>query len=67
MGYLNNAMKSSYILLNFGKHKSVRYTDGQNDEKIYTISSCMFEKVYHNRSFSRSNLPQTVPTEYNKK
>ncbi len=33
MGYLIEAMKSSYILLNYSVHKSVRYIDGQNVKK----------------------------------
>jgi hypothetical protein len=31
MGYLFDALKSSYVLLNNGAHKSVRFEDGQND------------------------------------
>jgi hypothetical protein len=37
MGYLINALKSSYILVNYEAPKSVRYIDGQNYRKIYTI------------------------------
>jgi hypothetical protein len=30
MGYLIKAMKSSYVLINYGAHKSVHQIDGQN-------------------------------------
>jgi hypothetical protein len=38
MGYLINAMKSSYVSLSYGAHKSVRYIDGPKDQKIYTTN-----------------------------
>jgi hypothetical protein len=38
MVYLIDAVKSSYILLNYRAHKSARFRDGLNDQKIYTIS-----------------------------
>jgi hypothetical protein len=38
MGCLINAVKSSYALLNYGAHKSVRYIGWQKARKMYTKS-----------------------------